>query len=143
MPHHPNIKTSGTVTDVFGHRFVIETAKGRILADIGPEAADTTPLNAGDRVEIEGERRPSEVKVHRISVGGAHAVEAHRRPKDHDHGSDFGEHQARRIAEKAGFKILGNLTPHKRHFEALAEHDGARHDIHIHRDHIMTKHKLL
>ncbi len=27
MPRHHDIKVSSTVTDVFGHRFVVETAK--------------------------------------------------------------------------------------------------------------------
>ena len=31
---------AGIVTDVVGHRFVVETATGKVLVDIGPKGAD-------------------------------------------------------------------------------------------------------
>lgn len=142
MPHHHTAKISGAVTDIFGHRFVVETSKGKVLADIGPKAADHVALKRGDKVEIEGEEKPTEVKVHRIAVGGRAPVDAHHGPKHKDHDEnhrDFSDTDACRIAERDGFKILGALTPHKKHFEAKAEYDGERHDIHVHPDHIMMK----
>lgn len=144
MPHHHDIKIAGKVTDVFGHRFVLKTPKGTMLADIGPEAAERITLEFDDPVEIEGEQKPTEIKVHRISVDGAPAVDAHHGPKHkaHQEMHGFTAETARRIAEKQGFKINGELTPHKKHYEATAEHDGTHHVIHVHQDHIMVKYEV-
>lgn len=146
MPHHHDVKTSGTITDVFGHRFVVKTRTGTVLADIGPDAAARITLGANQPVKLEGEQKPTEIKVHRISVGGSAYVEAHHEPRDRkEHGeqeNDFTAADAKRIAEKEGFRIVGALTPHKKHYEATAEHGGSRHDIHVHKDHIMKKHKV-
>jgi hypothetical protein len=58
---------SGTVTDVFAHRFVVETGKGKILADLGPKAAERVSLKEGDHVELIGDMKPSELKIRRSS----------------------------------------------------------------------------
>ncbi|RUP10761.1 hypothetical protein [Hyphomicrobium sp.] len=144
MHHHHDIKVSGKVTHIFGHRLVVATSKDKILAAIGPEAAARLNLKIDDQVEIEGEQKPAEIKVLRISVNGGPAVDTHDGPKHKDHHEhhEFSAEAARRIAEKEGFKIVGELTANKKHYEAIAEHDGARHEIHVHRDHIMKKHKL-
>jgi hypothetical protein len=36
MPPHQTVEYSGAITDVFAHRFVLATAQGNILADLGP-----------------------------------------------------------------------------------------------------------
>ena len=38
MSHGEQTTLSGDVTDVFAHRFVVKTAKGPVLADLGPAA---------------------------------------------------------------------------------------------------------
>lgn len=143
MPHHHTVKVSGKVTDIFGHRFIVETSKGNVLADIGPKAAGHIALKRDEKVELEGEGKPTEIKVHRIAFGGRPAVDVHHSPTHKDHHDDdhpaFSAADARRIAERGGFKIVGELCPHKKHYEAKAEHEGKRHDIHIHRNHIMMK----
>ena len=65
---------SGTVTEVFAHRFVVETGKGKILADLGPKAAERVSLKEGDHVELIGDMKPSELKVHSIAKNGAPPV---------------------------------------------------------------------
>jgi hypothetical protein len=144
MPDHHHVKLTGTVTDIFGHRFVVATAKGKVLADIGPEGAEFVTLEVNDPVDIEGEQKPSEIKVQHIAVDGAAPIDLHHGPKHkaHPEPSGFNAEKARRIAEKEGFLVLGELRPHKKHFEAVAEHKGARHDIHVHEDHIMVRHNL-
>ena len=143
MPHRRNQRISGKVTDVFGHRFVLATASGKVLADIGPEASGLVTVNVDDSVEIEGEEKPTEIKVRSISIGGGKSVETHPAPKhagkEHDHRPPFSAEDARRVAEKMGFRIVGPLTPHKKHYEATAEHRGSKHEVHVHRDHIMKK----
>ncbi|MHC2106829.1 hypothetical protein [Methylobacterium sp. CM6246] len=59
---------AGTVWAVFGHRFALDGAGGRILADLGPKGAAGIVLAAGDRVSLRGTRKPSEIKVTRLTL---------------------------------------------------------------------------
>lgn len=142
MPHHPHVKIAGVITDVFGHRFVVKTDKEKALVDIGPEAAERVAFKVNDAVKIEGEQKPTEIKAHRISVDGGQYIDLHHGPKHAHDGPAFTAAEAIRVATKAGFKIVGELTPHKKHYEATAEHDGEQHDIHVHKDHIMKRYEL-
>ena len=85
MPDHKHIKIGGTITDVFAHRFVVETVEGRILADLGPKGAGSFTLKPGLEIVVEGEMKPSELKVDRISrKGGAPvAIEHKKKPGPH------------------------------------------------------------
>lgn len=47
-------KLSGTVTDTFGSRFVVETETGKVLVDIGPKGTDKVVVKRGEKIEIEG-----------------------------------------------------------------------------------------
>jgi hypothetical protein len=68
MDHERQTRSlSGQVTDIFAHRFVVKTEKGKVLADLGPKGAEQVPLREGDRVELIGEMKPSELKVHSIA----------------------------------------------------------------------------
>ena len=58
MPEH-HITVSGTITHVFAHRFVVETAKGPVLADVTPRGLEQVSLRIGDDVRLEGEMKPS------------------------------------------------------------------------------------
>jgi hypothetical protein len=68
MSHEEPAKAlSGEVTEIFAHRFVVKTAAdGKVLADLGPKGAEQVLLKEGDRVELVGELKPSEIKVHSI-----------------------------------------------------------------------------
>lgn len=55
-------RLSGKITHVFGHRFVVETPKGAVLADVTPHGAAIVKLRIGAEVELEGERKPSELQ---------------------------------------------------------------------------------
>lgn len=61
MPHHDTTALSGVIQHVFAHRFTVEAGGGTHLADLGPKGAEAFPLVAGLHVDIEGERRPSEI----------------------------------------------------------------------------------
>lgn len=124
---------TGTITDVFAHRFVIETREGRFLADIGPKAAEHISLKAGLKVRIEGERKPSEIKVERIAIGEGEFQPAHHPGPDHHH-HDFSAKDAVLMAQAEGYKIAGDLHPKKKHYEASATKGGRSYNIHIHRD---------
>lgn len=125
-------KFNGTITDVFAHRFVIETRDGRFLADIGPKAAEQIVLKTGLKVRLEGERKPSEIKVARIAIGDGDFQLAHH-PDKHHH-PDFTATAATKMAEAEGYRIVGDLRARKKHFEATATKSGRTYDIHIHHD---------
>jgi hypothetical protein len=63
MPHHHDTTVSGTITHIFGHRFVIKTEQGDMLADITPKGLEQIALRLNDTVTVEGEMKPSELKV--------------------------------------------------------------------------------
>ena len=82
MPHHDTTALSGVIQHVFAHRFTVEAGGGTHLADLGPKGAEAFPLVAGLYVDIEGERRPSEIKVTRIAAEGREPVHIqHKKPR--------------------------------------------------------------
>jgi hypothetical protein len=71
MPDQPHLKSvSGRITNVFGHRFVVSTAEGDILADLTPAGIEHLTLAVGDDVSLEGEMKPTEFMVARFTRGG-------------------------------------------------------------------------
>ena len=66
-PNNPPV--TGTVQNIFAHRFTLRTAEGVVLADLTPHGEEKIKLIIGDDVTIEGERKPSEIKVNRIRRG--------------------------------------------------------------------------
>ena len=81
MPHHDTTALSGVIQHVFAHRFTVEAGDGTHLADLGPKGAEAFPLVAGLHVDIEGERRPSEIKVTRIAAESREPVHIqHKKP---------------------------------------------------------------
>jgi hypothetical protein len=53
----------GQSPHIFGHRFVIKTEQGDMLADITPKGLEQIALRLNDTVTVEGEMKPSELKV--------------------------------------------------------------------------------
>ncbi len=50
------VKLSGKIVHVFAHRFVVQTTKGAVLADLTPHGAEAVRLRIGADVELEGEQ---------------------------------------------------------------------------------------
>ena len=121
----------GTITDVFAHRFVIETGEGRTLADLTPGGADKVPLRVGDRVTLIGEMKPSELKVETFTRdGGESIIIDHKKPPHHNIGAD--PKTAMATAERNGYEVLGPPKRKPKHFEVLGRsRDGAVHELHI------------
>ena len=126
-------EVTGVITDVFFHRFVLETADGKVLADVGPRALESVTLKEGDVVRIEGERKPSEIKVSRIAIGrGAFVATQH--GEKHAREPLFTEEEAKAMARAEGYVVKGPLNPKKKHYETSATKRGRAVEIHIHRD---------
>ena len=121
MPGHHHISVSGTVTAVFAHRFVVESAGVKHLADIGPEAVRLVDLREGDKVTVTGEQRPSEIKVTEIvKAGGAPIRIEH--GKKHDHHEPHAHRDPRAAIEavtREGFEIIGEPRRKPKHLEIL------------------------
>lgn len=147
------VRVSGSVRDIFAHRFVLRTEDGPVLADLGPKGGEKVTLRIGDEVQIEGERRPSEIKVSRL-LRGSEVVdlsddEDHRYDKKHkDPGED--EHDsadpqvATRAARAAGLLPIAPPRRKHRHFEVLArDPDGHLLEFHVELDGAERKRKLI
>jgi hypothetical protein len=133
MSHEEQPKTlSGEVTDIFAHRFVVKTADGKVLADLGPGSADQVRLKEGDRVNLIGKMKPSELKVHSITTNGARPViiEHPQKPHPHEHG-EVDPGPALKTAESNGFTVLGKPRLKPKHFEILGR-DPAGDTVELH-----------
>jgi hypothetical protein len=122
----------GTVQDVFAHRFTLQTAEGLVLADLTPHGAEKIPLAAGDKIAIEGERKPSEITVACIRRGDVTVTierPTTRGPHDaHDHLD--GAKVAVNSARAAGFEIFGELRRSPKHYEVLGLKSGEFAEVH-------------
>jgi hypothetical protein len=148
MPHHDTVALTGTILNVFAHRFTLES-DGRVhLADLGPKGAEAFALAEGLKVTIKGERRPSEVKVTEIGARGTspvaiahkkpHHGPGHNPPPHHEGGRPRPHHPdadpalALRAAKAAGWTPKGEPQRRPKHFEVLARQgDGPWTELHV------------
>jgi hypothetical protein len=140
MPHHDIISIQGKVVDIFAHRFVVQTKVGKYLADLGPEGAKQVSLEAGDKVVLKGEAKPSEIKISEISRnGGAMFHLEHKmfhlehKKKPHEYGPAEPE-TALNAVRAAGYEIL-------KHFEVLARKERTMSELHVELDGHIRKSK--
>ncbi len=146
MPHHDTTALSGTIQHVFAHRFTLEADGAVHLADLGPKGAEAFPVAAGLQVTLEGERRPSEIKVARIVAEGRAPVEIHHK-KPHHPGkarSDAPVDPASALAAvtAAGWTPAGEPLAKPKHVEVLARRgNGAWTELHVDAAGTITKEK--
>jgi hypothetical protein len=133
-PAHPQAIVSGKIIHVFAHRFVVQTARGAILADLTPKGLDQVSLHQGDDVSLEGELKPSELKVTRFTCGGKTVqIEHHKKHHEKDHQPADPE-IVLRSAHAAGFDPIGDPRRKPRHFEVLGRRNGELFELHIELD---------
>ncbi len=128
------IKLFGKVTHIFAHRFVVQGSRGAVLADLTPHGAELVDLRIGAEVELEGEKKPSELKVTRFASAGRSVTIAHKKKLDHPHHEPADPVIALEAVRAAGFKPEG--TPHRKpkHFEIQACRDGKGYELHVELD---------
>ena len=140
MPHHDTTALSGTIQHVFAHRFTLEADGAVHLADLGPKGAEAFPLAAGLQVTLEGERRPSEIKVARIAAEGRAPVEIHHKKPHHPgkaksdprSGAPVDPAAALAAVTAAGWTPTGEPRLKPKHVEVLARRDdGAWTELHV------------
>jgi hypothetical protein len=131
--HHARI--SGKILYVFAHRFVVETATGAVLADLTPKGSDRIALRGGDRVSLEGEQKPSELKVTSLTRDGQTVRIAHPKKPHHDGpGGHADPAIVLKAARNAGYEPVGTPRRKPKHFEVLGRRDGAFTELHIELD---------
>lgn len=137
MPHNETVALSGTIQHVFAHRFTLDAGGSTHLADLGPKGAGAFPLSAGLAVTLEGERRPSEIKVTRIASEGREPVLIeHKKPQHapgHVHADGPADPDlALAAVRKAGWTAEGEPRRKPKHFEILArQKDGDWTELHV------------
>jgi len=129
MPHHEKVALTGVIEHVFAHRFTLLCNDEQVyLADLGPKGAEAFPLKPGLAVRLEGEQRPSEIKVARIArKGGAFVAVEHKKPHHgptHPHADVPADPRIVVAAvKKAGWTVTGKPQRKPKHFEVLGRHD--------------------
>lgn len=129
MPHHEKVALAGVIEHVFAHRFTLLCNDEQVyLADLGPKGAEAFPLKQGLSVRLEGEQRPSEIKVARIArKGGAFVAVEHKKPHHgprHPHADVPADPRIVVAAvKKAGWTVTGKPQGKPKHFEVLGRHD--------------------
>jgi len=130
MPHHEKIALSGVVEHVFVHRFTLLADGQPYLADLGPKGAETFAIKPGLAVVLEGERRPSEIKVLSIARTGGKRVQIEHKKPHHGPGHHGEKHVQADPAvvldavKQAGWTSAGEPQRHPKHFEVLARQKG-------------------
>lgn len=130
MPHFETIALSGTIQHVFAHRFTLDADGQVYLADLTPKGAVAFPIEPGLPVTLEGETRPSEIKVTRITAAGREAVAIEHKKPNHapGHARAHGPADLDRLlaaVRGAGWQPEGDIRRKPKHVELLARREGA------------------
>ena len=133
MHEHSAMTVSGRITHIFGHRFVVQTSQGPILADITPKGLEQVELHVGDNVELLGEQKPSELKVIRFT-GAGRTIHVEHKKKHHEHYGDADPTDALRAVKAAGFATRGAPRRKPKHYEVLGERDARFTELHVELD---------
>lgn len=100
-----------------------------MLADLTPRGREKITLQIGDQVTLEGELKPSELKVLRLTCEGKSFDIG---PRDNeDHHPSVAPERAREFARAAGFEAIGEPRRKPKHFEVLGRNDGKFFELHI------------
>jgi hypothetical protein len=136
MPDHHITTVTGKITHVFGHRFVVQTSHGAVLADVTPKGLEQFALRVGDDVSLSGETKPSELKVSQFNCGGRTFSIAHKKKphEHHDHHAPAEPRIALKAARAAGFETVGEPRRKPKHFEVLGRREKQLTELHIELD---------
>jgi len=137
MPHHEQVALAGVIEHVFAHRFTLVCNDRAYLADLGPKGAEAFALCPGLAVRLEGEQRPSEIKVTRIARKGGTFIEVehkkpHHGPKHRHPDVAPDPRTVLAAAGKAGWSVAGQPRAKPKHFELLAHREaGEWMELHV------------
>ena len=139
------VELTGTVEDVFAHRFTLKTDEGNKLVDLGPGGERALDLSAGQTISVKGEDKPAELKAKEIRIAGAEwqavkADEKHQPKPPHDKGdahggdSELTDEHVTKLLDDEGYSDHAERTRKPKHVEVMATKDGQRHKVHVRKD---------
>jgi len=135
MRHHHDHKNDrwyrGTVRDVFGHRFVLTTDDGPILADVGLHHPESIKLKVGAKVNIAGRQTPGEIEVRLFQSGRGKTIALHKHQKNNSSDEESELEAAANVALDAGYIVVGEPIRKSKHFELKTFRGGRRYELHI------------
>jgi hypothetical protein len=146
-----SVTIEGTVTDVFGNRFVLQDRSGRILVEAGPTRHQRLSLQTGERLRVVGKpddggfaaftiRREDGSEIVIRSAGGpppwagrGGPGRERERDRDRDRRTEApGANVALAAATAAGYRPEGQPELHRRHYEVTAlNRRGERVRLHV------------
>ena len=138
-----DMQINGTVTDVFGHRVVIDSDGTKKLVNFGPKMDGLDIIKAGDKLSVTGEMKKSgEIHAQSLKLSDGREVVLEKDKKswrewllgENDDQTPFTEAEAKKFATDAGYIVSGDVSAEKKHFTADATKDGKAFTIEIHRD---------
>lgn len=138
-----HVMLSGKIVHVFAHRFVVQTAKGAILADLTPHGAERADLRIGAEVELEGEMKPSELKVFRFTCNGKSVAIEHKKKPDHGHHQPAAPAVAIKSIQEAGYEPISVPRRKPKHFEIEGRRNGLDYELHVELEGRIRKAKLM
>jgi hypothetical protein len=141
MPDRNYKTVSGKITHVFGHRLVVKTEHGDVLADLTPRGGEQITLRLNDEVTLEGEMKPSELKIARLTRADTTIRIDHHKKLHADHHPHADPSIVLASARAAGFEILGAPRRKPKHFELLGKRKGELNELHIELDGQIRKSK--
>ena len=139
-----DVVLKGSVTDVFGHRIVMQSETKKYLVNIGPKLDEIGALKSGDVVSVEGDLTKSgEVRAMNMTLAdGRKVVVVNDRQSwkewllgyNKDDDRTFTAADAKKLATDKGYVLQGEPVADKKHFTATATKDGKTLEIALHRD---------
>ncbi len=139
-----DVVLKGAVTDVFGHRIVMQSDSKKYLVNIGPKLEEIGALKSGDVVSVDGDLTPGgEVRAFNVVLADGRKVTVVKDKKtwrewllgeDKDDTAMFTAVEAKKLAADKGYSLQGEPVAEKNHFTAKATKDGKSYELDMHRD---------
>lgn len=144
------VTISGSVTDVFGTRFVVDSSTGKYLVDVGPKGLTKFSVKTGDKIGVEGNARSREIHARRVTLADGHAYELGRKRGSWTswlHGNPstppaaFTADAAKKFATGQGYAVTGEPAADRKMFKMTATKAGNKFELDVHRDGRITEHR--
>jgi hypothetical protein len=123
VPHqekHSKVNAVGEITHVFGHLFVLKTGSKSMLARLTPRGLEVVGLRIGDRVALEGDQKPSEIKVSKLERKGETFAIGHG-PHDNRDTKAGAEFEELHIELDGGVRKSRPVSPHDHKWQSEME----------------------
>ncbi len=137
-------KISGTITDIYGPRFVLETGSGRVLVEMSPRGMDKVKLKTGEKIDVEGERMQNQLRAQRVTLADGHAYTTGKKQRtwrefvtgkpEPDRNVAFMAADASKIATAGGYAVRGEPKADGRQFMVMGTKDGKDYELNVRKD---------